>query len=68
MKNSNKICHCEHSHKLLTGRIPKGRGSDSVVHQGKKGLLDHQLDVKYHQLGRGWNEIVTGMIMEKFYE
>lgn len=47
-----------HSSPLLL-RVPQRCSSDSVVDQGKKGLLDQQLRVKHHQLGRGRNEIIA---------
>ncbi len=48
--------------------VPEGGGPHPVVDEGEEGLLDKQLGVEDDQLGRGGDEVVALVELEKLDE
>jgi hypothetical protein len=48
--------------------VPEGGGPHPVVDEGEEGLLDQQLGVEDDQLGRGGDEVVALVELEKLDE
>jgi hypothetical protein len=48
--------------------VPEGGGPHPVVDKGEEGLLDQQLGVEDDQLGRGGDEVVALVELEKLDE
>jgi len=65
LQYSDEVCDGEHSDELLLLGVPEGCGPHPVVDEGEEGLLDEELGVEHHQLGRRGNQVVAFVKVEK---
>ena len=65
LEDPDEVCDGEHANELLVLGVPERGDPDAVVDEGEEGLLDQQLRVKHDQLGRGGDQVVALVKVEK---
>ena len=68
LQDPDEVRDGEHADEPLLPRVPQRRRPHAVVDEGEERLLDEQLRVEHHELGRRGDEIVALVIAEELAE